>query len=107
MGVDPRPLRRSPQLRPTPNLSRSNSHELSGSASQGTAMDPGFSDNLITALTETLEEHERQTVYAGSGLKIALIRDAMPQTPPQSGCRTFEALLKHALWGCCAENTVA
>merc|ERR1740123_2614229 len=68
-SVDPlqckHPLRRSPQLRPTPNLSRSNSYALSGIASQGTAMDPEFSDNLITALTEALEQHELQQVQQG------------------------------------------
>merc|ERR1740123_977186 len=111
-SVDPmqckHPLRRSPQLRPTPNLSRSNSYALSGIASQGTAMDPEFSDNLITALTEALEQHELQQVQLGCGLKIALKLDAMPQNPQQSGCRKLTALWKlDALWGCCADNTVA
>lgn len=112
--VDPmqckHPLRRSPQLRSTPNLSRSNSLALSGFASQGTAMDPVFSDNLITALTEALEQHELQQVQQGCDLKMCktLKLDAMPQTPQQSDCRKFKALWKlDSLWGCCADGIVA
>jgi len=109
--VDPiqskHPLQRSPQLRSTPNLSRSNSLVLSGFASRGTAMDPTFSDNLIKALTEALEQHELQQVQQGCDLKMrkAPKSDALRQAPQQSDCRKLKALWKlDSLWGCCVDG---